>query len=48
MGFSINSFLLIPSKLSLEIERAQQNRLLKFYLFRGTRYTLAYEICAQN
>ena len=27
---------------------AQKNRILKSYLFRGTRYSLTYEICTQN
>ena len=33
---------------SLMHATAQKNRKLKSYLFRGTRYTLAYEIFAQN
>ena len=32
----------------LALASAQKNRTLKSYLFRGTRYTLVYEICAQN
>ena len=31
----------------LALASAQKNRTLKSYLFRGTRYTLVYEICAQ-
>ena len=33
---------------SVEHATAQKNRILNYYLFRGSRYTRVYEICAQS
>ena len=50
VGFLENQYFIFigHSIILLVLATAQKNRTLKSYLFRGTRYKLEYEICAQN